>query len=442
MTDAEAVAAWLDDHREALSEFVVSFGNVLSPRGSEGEASRFFAEQLEEWGLESRLQPVVGDRANVIATVRGNRSQDDGRDLVFNGHIDTAHGDPDEDGAVLADQPRAYRECWRDGPFLKGDGVVNDKGPLSATVFAALALAETGVDLAGDLHVTGSVGEISGTTVGEFDDPERYAGSGLGTRHLVENGVTGDYALVAECTGFSIARMEAGVAWFAVELEGSSTYHPLLGRADDGNDEDERQSRQSRSDVVYDLAATIEALEEWGERYRHEHTREYEHGTVRPVASVGAVRAGKPYSPAAAPGSATIYLDVRLPPGETPGFARREIETVLEDCGVEATVEPYLFRQGHVADPDAVAGLTDPLETAHESVCGSAPTPPEPHVTSMWRDSNVFNEVGIPSVNYGPSRAPEAFEEASLTDAIRVDDLVAAAQIYALTALAVCGSDE
>lgn len=430
-TDAEAVLDWIEESREDLVDFLLTFGNVPSPRGREGEAARFLHEWLADRGLDARLQPVVGDRANVVATLRGDRTGD-GEDLVFNGHLDTAHGDPDEDGEVLAEQPRAYRESWRDDPFLKGDDVVNDKGPLAATVFAALALDRVGVPLSGDLHVTGTVGEISGTTVGEFRDAERYAGNGVGTRHLVESGVTGDYALVAECTDFSVARAECGVVWFEVSLAGSSTYHPLKAREGPETDPAER------SDVVTDLARATLAFEEWAEEYCREHTREYDHATVRPTAGVGAVRSGKPYAPAAAPGSGTLYLDVRLPPGETPEFARGEVEAVLADLGVEATVEPYLFRRGYVADADAVSGLTDPLTAAHRSVRGAAPSRPAPHVTSMWRDSNVFNEVGVPSVNYGPSRAPDAFPDSGLSDAIRIDDLVSATKVYALTAMEVC----
>jgi acetylornithine deacetylase/succinyl-diaminopimelate desuccinylase-like protein len=426
MSDAAAVEAWIEGARDELVEFVLSFGNVSSPRGDEGDASRFLRDWLDDSGVDARLQPVVGDRANVIASLEGDGSA---AGLLLNGHLDTAHGNPEEDGQVLDSQPRAYRECWRDGPFLKGDGVVNDKGPLGAAAFALIALDRAGVSLSDDVVLTGSVGEISGTTVGEFDDPERYAGSGLGTRHLVDSGVTGEYALVAECTGFSVARMECGVVWLEITLQGDSTYHPLLARDDAGE----------RSDVVDDLARAITALEAWGEEYRREHTVEYDHGTVRPTASVGAVRSGKPYSPAAAPGSGTIYFDVRLPPGETPSLVRGEIESRLDDLGVEATVEPYLFRRGYVADPDAVTGLVDPLEAAHERVRGGKPTPPSPHVTSMWRDSNVFNEVGVPSVNYGPPRTPDAFPDSGLSDAIRVDDLVSAAKIYARTALAICG---
>ena len=429
MTEETDVLEWLDGAREELFDFALEFANVPSPRGHEGEASQFFAEWLREHRFEARTQPVVGDRANVVATLEGTRN-DRGTDLVFNGHIDTAHGPAELDDHLEADQPRAFTEAWRDGSYLKGDGVANDKGPLAAQVFAARALRETGVELDGTLHVTGTVGEIAGTTVGEYRDRERYEGMGLGTRHLVERGLDADYALVAECTDFAVAKVECGVAWFEIELSGSSTYHPrkVVGGLDDPAD---------RPDVVSDLIRTVEALEAWAGEYTDRHTREYDHGTVKPVAGVGAIEAGTPPCPAAAPGTARISLDVRLPPGETAAFARREVETVLDSLPVDATVEPYLFRRGSVAD-DAVTGLTDPLAAAHGSVRGGEPPRPAPHVTSMWRDSNVFNEAGIHSVNYGPPRAPEAFPDSGLSHAIAADDLVAAAKVYALTAMEVC----
>lgn len=431
MTDRQAVVDWIENARGDMIDFLLDFGNVASPRGHEGDASRFLAEWLTDQGLDARLQPVVGDRANVVATLGGDQSGD-GEALVFNGHIDTAHGNPEEDGQVLVDQPRAYGESWRDGPFLKGDDIVNDKGPLGAQVFAALALDRAGVPLSGTLHLTGVIGEISGTTVDEFQDQERYAGNGLGTRRLVDNGVTGNYALVAECTDFAISRMECGVVWFKITVKNpaSAPYHPLQARPD--------VDPADRQGAVTDVARTVLALEEWAGAYPKKHTREYDYGTVTPTAGVGAVRCGRPYAPAAAPRKGTIYLDVRLPPEETVSFARTEVEAVLGDLSVDATVEPYLFRRGYVADEDAVRGLTGPLEEAHRVVNGDEPDPPAPHVTSMWRDSNVFNEVGIPSVNFGPPRAADAFPDSNLTDAIRIDDLMAATKIYALTALDIC----
>ena len=55
----------------------------------------------------------------------------------------------------------------------------------------------------------------------------------------------------------------------------------------------------------------------------------------------------------------------------------------------------------------------------------------------MWRDSNVFNEAGIPTVVYGPG-----ISTAGGKFAIDIDVLVAAARIYALTAVELCGLEE
>ena len=53
----------------------------------------------------------------------------------------------------------------------------------------------------------------------------------------------------------------------------------------------------------------------------------------------------------------------------------------------------------------------------------------------MWRDCNVFNEAGIPTVVYGPG--------ASLGGgnfAMEIDALVQAAKAYVAIAIEVCGT--
>jgi len=64
------------------------------------------------------------------------------------------------------------------------------------------------------------------------------------------------------------------------------------------------------------------------------------------------------------------------------------------------------------------------------------PAPPSAE-TSMWRDLNVFNEVDIPSVCYGPPRQKESLTGAQ-DRAMKISDLVAATKVYALTILSVC----
>jgi hypothetical protein len=53
----------------------------------------------------------------------------------------------------------------------------------------------------------------------------------------------------------------------------------------------------------------------------------------------------------------------------------------------------------------------------------------------MWRDNNVFNEVGIPSVTFGPPRARDP-ETGRLC--LNVDDLVQTARVYSQVAAAIC----
>jgi hypothetical protein len=54
----------------------------------------------------------------------------------------------------------------------------------------------------------------------------------------------------------------------------------------------------------------------------------------------------------------------------------------------------------------------------------------------MWRDSNVFNEAGIPTVVYGPGASVGGGNFA-----MEIDALVQAAKAYAAIAIEVCGTE-
>ena len=54
----------------------------------------------------------------------------------------------------------------------------------------------------------------------------------------------------------------------------------------------------------------------------------------------------------------------------------------------------------------------------------------------MWRDTNVFNLAGIPSLTFGPSRGRADVQGEGFFE---LDDLVDAAKMYALVALEVAG---
>jgi len=69
-------------------------------------------------------------------------------------------------------------------------------------------------------------------------------------------------------------------------------------------------------------------------------------------------------------------------------------------------VETFLARDG------AVGKISEPLAAevtkAFRDVTGQSPLPCAPReVVSMWRDNNVFNAAGIPSLTFGPPRTRE-----------------------------------
>jgi hypothetical protein len=53
----------------------------------------------------------------------------------------------------------------------------------------------------------------------------------------------------------------------------------------------------------------------------------------------------------------------------------------------------------------------------------------------MWRDVSIFNEMGIPSITYGP---PRNFKGQSMT----VEDIVRSAQVYAQVAIEICSQEK
>ncbi len=94
-----------------------------------------------------------------------------------------------------------------------------------------------------------------------------------------------------------------------------------------------------------------------------------------------------------------------------------------------------MAKSGAVAE--GIEPLADAVAAAYRAVRGEA-QPPEAEVAvvSMWRDTNVFNKAGIPSLTFGP---PRGRADVQGRGHFELDDLVDAAKMYALTALQIAG---
>ena len=407
--------------REELAELALKLGNIPSPTGSEGAMGEEVFAWLRQHGFHPIRLDVAPGRFNVAARVKGSGG---GASLIFNAHMDTKYGDP-QDVWSAGELSPDFTSAWRVGEELFGKGIFNDKGPLSATLLAARAIRDSGFPLKGDLLLTAVVGEIGTAPVDEFQGGH-YLGKGIGARRLVDHGILADYALVAECTNFCVTWAQCGCTYFQITTRGTPYYTPVIPRPTTLTD---------NPNAIVLMAQLVTALEQWGNDYIERESVAFEGGVIRPNVSVGAIRGGLPYKIGNCVGRCSIYLDVRIPPGKDPLFVQPEIERVIAETGIEADVRPYMTRRGYIAQGHEP--LVDAIRRGHDQVVGRALGTIDSPITSMWRDMNIFNEVNVPSATYGPPFTDDSVQEKG-REALDVDDLLNAAKVYARVAMDIC----
>ena len=416
LTENDLSMVWSKIDVKELVELAVEMGKTYGPTGHEREIGDFIYNWLKTNGFETVKQPVAGDRCNVIGYVRGSGN---GLSLLFNSHMDTEFGGP-EDIWMIGDQKlleTVYTGAWVDGNRIHGLGVINDRGLMATFLMAAKAIKNSGINLKGDLIVTAVVGEIGMAPVDEYQGPQYY-GKGAGSLHMVNHGVVADYALVAEATNFALTWLENGAGYFKITVKGvGGIYTPHIKRP---------VPLEENPNAVVRMSKIIQAIEEWALEYEQNNTYEFELGTVVPKVNIGAIRGGLPYKPSKTVGMCCIYVDVRITPNKNPVSVKRELEQLLEKTGIKGTVEMYMFRRGH--EGKNVEVLRDAIEKAHVNFFGEKPPKVASVITSVWRDVNVFNQVGIPAITYGPGIA--------LTrEGVEIDEFVKATKLYTAIAL-------
>lgn len=396
-----------------VAELALELASIDSPTGSEQEVAGRLHEWLGEHAFSPRVAALVPEHPNLIGRLPGRGG---GRSLLFNSHMDTSvwHGHP----AIRDPDDPMWHSSWEEDGVLYGFGLMNDKGPMAAWLIAVLAIKEAGVRLRGDVVLTMVSGEIGHEAVDEFQGPG-YNGKDLGARYLAVHGGIADQVLVAENTGFCLGWAEAGKLFCKVRVLGApSWYTPYI-------------PLEGANTAIAEGGRLLAAWEKWSREYTLRHRAELPGGTVEPRAAIGAMRSGLPYAVTHSPEICDFYLDLRLAPGQSPTETAEEVRAFVAGLGLEATVEPYLYRPGYEAK--GIEPLAGAVRGAHREVLGEDRGRPWTAYTSMWRDSNVWNELGIPAAMYGPDAVLGAQRFG-----IAVDSLHKVAQVYAATALALC----
>lgn len=426
----------IEGHRQDLVDLCLTLGNLPDYSGEERHIGQAVVDWLADSGIEGWLQSLSSESVNAVALIRGTGDRaGGGRSLILNAHMDTQGARPSGDDKA----ERMLRGAWLEDGRLYGRGLANDKAQLAAQMVAMRTINASGIRLKEDLFL-GATAQETWAPPSVLDQVAEWSGvgpassqvrEGHGARWLVEHGVVADYALVSEVSDFRVTVAQAGYLRLRIAVPGHLPYTPGLKRGD-----------PAESPNPFERAARIIlALEGWARRFESDGAIDFWGGRLAPKAQVLEVRpAGPPWTETH--DECHIFFDARLLPDANPSAIRQEVRTVIADTGIDATVTAYDFKRGYIAANAET--LLDALRSAHHTVIGKDLDYASTLDMSMWRDSNAFNEGGIPAVGYGPpvTDLGGARGAAGVQRPVAVDDLVKLSKVFALTALQICGIEE
>ena len=389
--------------KKELVEFLQDIVRTPSLSGAEERVATRIAAAMRRAGLRE----VFTDR---IGNVIGRTGKEKRPLLLYNGHMDT----------VGISDPSA----WAHDPFgadvvdgvLYGRGACDMKGALAAMIWGAKLLHDAGA-------LTQLNGELALVTVVQEEPCE-----GLGMRVLVEEeGLRPDWVVLGEPSNLQLSRGHRGRVELEVVAHGRSCHaaQPDLGE-----------------NAVYSAARLIFNLEMLSEQLGYDAFLGAGSLAVTHVES----RAG---SRNAVPDYARFIIDRRLTLGETEPKALAEVQSIIAREQVRAEVQVTEYEQAsytgyqvqqHNYFPAWALEEEHPLlQTAARTVkkvLGYRPT------IGQWAFSTdgvyTMGVAGIPTVGFGPG--DERFAH-TVDDQVRVDDLVAASQVYATLALQMLGGE-
>jgi acetylornithine deacetylase/succinyl-diaminopimelate desuccinylase-like protein len=386
--DASSVADLVDvDAMLRIASGAVRFRSQIP---NEGEIASFLADQMRAVGGfdEVILQPVVGDRCNVIGIVRGQSGS--GPNILLNGHVDV--------GRPFGDWTRdPYEPEIRDG-WLYGHGLADMKGAVAAQIVAASAVSRSKVVRTGDVVVSAVV---------------HHDVCGLGTKFFLGGWDAPIHAAInGEPTNLKIQVAHGGAWQFEITTFGREAH---TSRREEGID-----AITSMMKVLTALDDTVLTFDE-SARF----------GCL-PRLVVGEIQGGT--APSRTAGRCVIRGDIRTVPGMTQELMKSDIERVLDrlreaDGEFRAEVRGTVYQRPYRTDE--TSDIIALVREAHLTTVGHEPELTDALPVSAYvTDTADLARAGIPTVIYGPfDWRPDPDER------VRVDDLVTSAKVYAQAAL-------
>jgi acetylornithine deacetylase len=387
--------------------------NIPSSTGEELQMAQYMQSTLKQLGLDVAWQEVEESRANVVARWHGAGG---GKNLMFNGHMDTSNTGHEEFLTGIGYKPHAV---VKDG-FIYGLGIYNMKGALVCYTNAVKALQRAGVRLNGDVIIAAVAGEIEKTQWGEFTGKE-YRGYGCGTHYLVNHGVLPDMCILGEPTDMHVVLEHFGSMWVRISCTGIYVHTAFC---------EGREEMNSIRRILELTPPILDWIATWEKKAAY--------GGKQAIVNLGGIRGGHAWRASRTPEKADLFLDVRVPPTIPMADARRDIQQVFfdlqgkhPDWGLE--FETYVSVPG--ARISEEHEMIRAIDRNHARITGK---PPEREVVTWCSDASVLSRYGVETVNYGPSSGPRDKEG----EKVRIQTLIDITKIYALTAAELCGVNQ
>jgi acetylornithine deacetylase len=396
LLDAKLVTRILAEVREdeiiSMSSDVI---NIPSPTGEELQMAQYMQSALQKIGLDVTWQEVEEARANVVGRWKGTGG---GKNLMFNGHMDTSNTGREDFLTGLGYKPNAV---VKDG-FIYGLGIYNMKGALVCYTNAVKALQRAGVRLKGDVIIAAVAGEIEKTQWGEFKGKE-YRGYGCGTHYLVNHGVLPDMCILGEPTDMHVVLEHFGSMWVRISCTGIYVHTAFC---------EGREEMNSIRRMLELMPPILKWIEQWEKKASH--------GGKKALVNLGGIRGGHAWRASRTPEKSDLFLDVRVPPTIPMADARRDIQQIFfelekqhPDWGLE--FETYVSVPGARINEDHE--MIRAIDRNHERITGKQP---QREVVTWCSDASVLSRYGVETVNYGPSSGPRDKEG----EKVRIQTLV------------------
>jgi len=363
-----------------------------NPPGDEELPAAVAADVLAGLGADPEIVRSDDGRPNVVAELGAGQ----GPSLAWNGHLDV----------VPAGEP----ETWTHDPWagtledgrLVGRGSVDMKGGIAAALAAAAALRRAGIGLAGTLafHLVA----------------DEEVGGLHGTRVLLERGLLRqDACVVGEPSELQLGLAQRGGAWFTAIARGRAAHGSQPHRG---------------VNAITSMARFLLRLPEV--------LPDLAHPLVgRATVNAALITGGS--GPNVVPDRCEVDIDRRILPGETDPEAVRtpfvELVQRLRAEHPEIDIDVGLREWTEAAEGSSDAAIARVARAAVEAETGRPPD--DVGFTGITDARFYLNDAGIPGVVLGPGSLSLAH---TANESVPVDELVAAARIYARIFVASCGA--